>query len=42
MTAMRALRVLRFGGIEAIAYEDVARRAPAGGQVLAREPGGAA
>jgi NADPH:quinone reductase-like Zn-dependent oxidoreductase len=34
--AMRAVRVHQFGGIEAIAYEEVPRPAPSDGQVLVR------
>ncbi len=34
MTAMKAVRVHQFGGLEAIVYEDVPRPAPAEGQVL--------
>jgi NADPH:quinone reductase-like Zn-dependent oxidoreductase len=33
---MRAVRVHRFGGLEAIAYEEVSRPTPAAGQVLVR------
>jgi NADPH:quinone reductase-like Zn-dependent oxidoreductase len=34
--AMRAVRVHRFGGLEAIVYEEVSRPVPAEGQVLVR------
>jgi len=33
---MKAVRVHRFGGLEAMAYEDVSRPAPGAGQVLVR------